>query len=76
MPYVSNPSAFNLYCEPLDTEIRAGGRVAATEEQAAKVSRCVFVIIEEEPSATPVRRAAKRGSRVAEVTDSPEVETR
>lgn len=80
MPIVTNPSNFNLYCEPADTEIRARDSITVSDEVAAKVSRCVFVVIDAVPAtpekATPTRKTTTRGAKAVEVTEAPEVETR
>jgi hypothetical protein len=83
MPTVFNPSAFNLWCEAADQEIPAGKTVDVSEEVADRVSTCVFIVTGEAPvvetkteKAPATRKTTTRGSKRAEVTEAPEVETR
>lgn len=76
MATVRNPTAFPLLCLPLLEVIDPDEEVECSSEVAAQVSRAVFIVTDDEPRATPVRKAAARGSKVVETTEAPEVETR
>jgi hypothetical protein len=73
MATVTNPSNFELFCLALRRSIAAGDTVEVTDEEAARVSRGVFVVNE---STAPVRRTVSRGGRRVEVTGAPASETR
>lgn len=84
MAQVFNPTVYDLFCHPLGKIILPGQRVEATAEQAARISRSVFIIeddpeaVGERPSgeAVSTRSKSTRGSKTVEQNDPPELETR
>ena len=83
MATVHNPTGFALYCAPLGVTIASEDTVEVSEEVAAKVSTCVFVVTNEAPEdeapkrqAPASRKSTTRGAKTVEVTEAPVTETR
>lgn len=73
MPTLHNPTDQDLDCPLISEVVPAGESVEITDEQAAQVNTVSGVW---RVSAPPVRETVKRGSKRAEVTSAPAMETR
>ena len=88
MAEVHNPCRYSIFCHPLHVEIAPFKTVRCTDEQAARVSSAVFVVLtdaevaerDSTPVEPPVEEVAPRPKRTRAKaktgTDAPETETR
>lgn len=77
MATVHNPSRWELFCHALGRSIGPRQTIEVDDDRAASVPTSVFVVKGlSNSSGAPTRTTAKRGGKVAEITEGPVTETR
>ncbi|GAC1535719.1 MAG: hypothetical protein NVS3B1_30040 [Marmoricola sp.] len=81
MANLHNPTDTKLFCHRLQRILEAGEKVEITDEEATDLKDGQVFVVDADDSASesedaPKRETAKRGTKAAGVTSTPDMETR